>query len=66
MFEDAPEDEISISTVNLMITVGEEKVGASTYIKEYFKFKDPASPAAINALGTVNAPQDTKTQYFRY
>lgn len=60
MFEDAPEDEISISTVNLMITVGEEKMGASTYIKEYFKFKDPASPAAINALGTVNAPQDTK------
>lgn len=60
MFEDAPEDEISISTVNLMMTVGEEKVGASTYMKEYFKFKDPASPAAINALGTVNAPQDTK------
>ncbi len=60
MFEDAPEDEISISTVNLMITVGEEKIGASTYAKEYFKTKDPASPAAINALGTVNAPQDTK------
>jgi len=60
MFEDASEDEISISTVNLMVTVGEEKVGASTYAKEYFKFKDPASPAAINALGTVNAPQDTK------
>ncbi len=60
MFEDAKEDEISISTVNLMMTVGEEKIGASTYIKEYFKFKDPASPAAINALGTVNAPQDTK------
>lgn len=60
MFEDAKEDEISISTVNLMMTVGEEKIGASTYMKEYFKFKDPASPAAINALGTVNAPQDTK------
>lgn len=60
MFEDAKEEEISISTVNLMMTVGEEKVGASTYMKEYFKFKDPASPAAINALGTVNAPQDTK------
>lgn len=60
MFEDAPEDEISISTINLMMTVGEEKTGASTYMKEYFKFKDPASPAAINALGTVNAPQDTK------
>lgn len=60
MFEDAPEDEISISTVNLMMTVGEEKIGASTYAKEYFKMKDPSSPAAINALGTVNAPQDTK------
>ena len=60
MFEDANEDEISISTVNLMMTVGDEKVGASTYMKEYFKMKDPASPAAINALGTVNAPQDTK------
>ena len=60
MFEDAEEDEISISTVNLMMTVGEEKIGASTYAKEYFKMKDPSSPAAINALGTVNAPQDTK------
>lgn len=60
MFEDAKEDEISISTVNLMMTVGDEKIGASTYMKEYFKMKDPASPAAINALGTVNAPQDTR------
>jgi len=60
MFEDAKEDEISISSVNLMMTVGDEKIGSSTYIKEYFKMKDPASPAAINALGTVNAPQDTK------
>lgn len=60
MFEDAKEDEISISTVNLMMTVGDEKKGGSTYLKEYFKGKDPASPAAINALGTINAPQDTK------
>ena len=60
MFEDAKEDEISISTVNLMMTVGDEKIGGSTYLKEYFKSKDPASPAAINALGTINAPQDTK------
>ena len=60
MFEDANEDEISISTVNLMMTVGDEKMGGSTYLKEYFKGKDPASPAAINALGTINAPQDTK------
>ena len=60
MFEDAKEEEISISTVNLMMTVGDDKIGSSTYLKEYFKGKDPASPAAINALGTINAPQDTK------
>lgn len=60
MFEDAKEDEVSISTVNLMMTVGDEKLGASTYLKEYFRMKDPASPAAINALGTINAPQETK------
>ena len=34
MFEDAKEEEVSISTVNLMMTVGEEKMGASTYLKE--------------------------------
>ena len=60
MFEDAKEEEVSISTVNLMMTVGDEKIGNSTYLKEYFRGKDPASPAAINALGTINAPQDTK------
>lgn len=60
MFEDATEDQISISTLNYMVTLGDEKIGASTYMKEYFKFKDPAGPAAINALGTINAPQDTK------
>jgi type IV secretion system protein VirD4 len=60
MFEDANEDEININTVNLMMTVGEDKYGASTYLKEYFKAKDPASPACVNALGTVTAPNETK------
>ena len=43
-----------------MSTVGEDKFGGSTYIKEYFSAKDPASAAAINAFGTVTAPSETK------
>lgn len=60
MFEDAEEDQININSVNLMMTIGDEKYGASTYLKEYFNAKDPASPACVNALGTVNAPNETK------
>ena len=60
LFEDAPEEEININSVNLMMTTGEDKYGASNYLKEYFNAKDPASPACINALGTVNAPNETK------
>ena len=60
LFEDAKEDEININSINLMSTVGEDKFGGSTYIKEYFGAKDPASAAAINAFGTVTAPSETK------
>ena len=60
LFEDAKEEEININSINLMMTVGDEKYGASTYLKEYFNAKDPASPACVNALGTVNAPNETK------
>lgn len=60
MFEDAEPDQININTVNLMMTTGEDKYGASNYLKEYFKAKDPASPACVNALGTVMAPNETK------
>ena len=60
LFEDANEDEININSISLMTTVGEEKFGGSTYIKEYFSFKDPAGAAAINASSTINAPTDTK------
>lgn len=60
MFEDAPEDKVNINSISLMTTVGEEKFGGSTYIKEYFNMKDPASPAYTNASGTIMAPSDTK------
>ena len=60
LFEDAKEDEININSISLMSTVGEDKFGGSTYIKEYFNSKDPASAAAINASATVTAPNETK------
>lgn len=60
LFEDAKEEEININSISLATTVGEEKFGGSTYIKEYFSAKDPASAAAINASSTIMAPTETK------
>ncbi len=60
LFEDAKEDEININSVSLATTVGEEKFGGSTYIKEYFNAKDPNSAASINAASTIMAATDTK------
>ena len=60
LFEDAKPDEININSISLATTVGEEKFGGSTYIKEYFGAKDPASAAAINASSTIMAPNETK------
>lgn len=61
LFEDAKREEINLNSINLMTTVGEEKIGGTTYIKEYFGYKDPASPAYINVSSTIMAPSDTKS-----
>ena len=60
LIEDAKEEEININSVNIMTTVGEEKLGSSNYIKEYFKMKGEASPAYVFASNTINSPQETK------
>ena len=60
LFEDAKEEEINLNSINLMTTVGEENFAGTTYIKEYFSYKDPASPAYVNASSTLLAPSDTK------
>ena len=60
MFEDTTEDKININSINMTATVGEDKFGGSTYIKEYFNTKDPSSAAYVNASGTVMAPSETK------
>ncbi|MBQ3475883.1 MAG: type IV secretory system conjugative DNA transfer family protein [Bacilli bacterium] len=60
LFQDAPLDQININSINLMINQGEERFGASTYMKEYFKMQDPTSPVAINLAGTVTTADETK------
>ena len=60
LFEDAPEEQINLNSISMTTTVGEDKCGGSTYVKEYFNMKDPNSPAYINASGTIMAPSDTK------
>ena len=60
LFPDASLDEININSINLMINQGEERFGASTYMKEYYKMQNPTSPVAINLAGTVTTADDTK------
>ena len=60
LFEDAKPEEININSISLATTIGEEKFGGSTYIKEYFAGKNPSSAAAVNAAGTISAPSETK------
>lgn len=60
LFEDAKPEEININSISIATTVGEDKFGGSTYIKEYFAAKDPGSAASINASSTIMAPSETK------
>ena len=60
LFEDANEDEINLNSINLMTTVGEEKLANTTYIKDYFSYKDPSSTAYTKASSTLMAPSETK------
>lgn len=60
LFEDTDESKINLNSINYMSTVGEDKFGGSTYIKEYFNMKDPTKPAYINASSTINSPTETK------
>ncbi len=60
LFEDASEEEVNLNSISLMTTVGEDKLANTTYIKEYFSFKDPTGNAYINASSTIMAPNDTR------
>ena len=60
LFDDADENQVNLNSISLMTTVGEEKLANTTYIKEYFSFKDPTSNAYINASSTIMAPNETR------
>ena len=60
LFRDGKEDEINLNSINLMSSVGEERLGAKTYIQEYFNMKGESSPENIFCSTTFNAPSDTK------
>lgn len=60
LFEDAKEEEINLNTINLMTTVGEEKLRNKPYMNCYFDFKDKSSPAYVNVSSTLFAPNETK------
>lgn len=60
LFENAKSEEINLNSIINMSTVGYEKYGAGTYIKEYFNFFDKTHVAYTSASGTINAPNDTR------
>ncbi len=60
LFEDANTDEINLNSISLMTTVGEEKLANTTYIKDYFSYKDPGGTAYTKASSTLMAPSETK------
>ena len=60
LFEDATVDEINLNSISLMTTVGEEKLANTTYVKDYFSYKDPSSTAYTKASSTLMAPSETK------
>ena len=61
LFQDAnEEEEVNINSINYMATAGEQKLGGTTYIKEYFSGKDPTSTECIKVNSTISAPNETK------
>ena len=60
LFEDAKPEEINLNSISLMTTAGEEKLANTTYVKDYFSYKDPAGTAYTKASSTLMAPSDTK------
>ncbi len=61
LFQDANDaDEVNINSINYMATAGEQKLGGTNYIKEYFSSKDPTSTESIKVNSTISAPNETK------
>jgi len=61
LFEDAKENEVNITSISNMATVGEDKNGINTFAKDYFTLKGDTSASYGYAKATVGAPNDTKS-----
>ncbi|MBR1749017.1 MAG: type IV secretory system conjugative DNA transfer family protein [Bacilli bacterium] len=60
LFEDGKEEEVNISSIFLMDSVGDQRFGASRYINEYFNMKGENTSEYVFASATINAPGETK------
>ncbi len=60
LFQDAKEEEVNINSINYMATVGEQRIGPTNYMKEYFSGKAPTSTESIKVNSTITAPNETK------
>lgn len=59
LFQYGKEDEININSIGKMLNDGNEKIGISTYAKEFFKGLDDQE-AMYSASTTLNAPNETR------
>ncbi len=61
LFEDAPESQVNINSINLMSTIGEDKlIGNRNYLQEYFTAKGELSASYIAASAILNTAEVTK------
>ena len=60
LFQDGKEEEVNINSINYMASVGEQRLGGTNYMKEYFSTKAPTSTESIKVNSTITAPNETK------
>ncbi len=60
LFENAKEEETNLNSISIMSTEGDERIGTSHYINEYFNLMGKKSNAYIFAANTIDAPSDTQ------
>lgn len=60
LYGKAQEEEINLKSILNMTIYGEERFGASNYMKEYFNLEPSNSYSYLCAHNVINAPSDTK------
>ncbi len=64
LLENANTDEINLNSIDLIMQSAEAKIGASTYMKEFYNILDDTSMAKRYLSAYVNAPNDTRMSIF--